>query len=88
MPVKIGSKYEETKARLREKILSSEIEIVKGDSIPEIQSLGAQCYFCRKPIERDILVLRESDFFYPIDVECFLQATLNFYVNGIAYSVN
>jgi len=88
MSIKIENKYEETKARLREKILENNIDVRNGNFIPYIRDMGASCFFCKKRIKGQILVLIEDNFYSPIDIECFHKAKTNFYINGIAYSVN
>jgi hypothetical protein len=87
----IGSKYEETKERLRKEILAGSIASGKIENDFNFQ-LGYTCYFCRKPIKGDILFLaeqvRDVPLFYYLDGECFFAAKNCFYVDNIPYSIN
>ena len=94
MAVKIGCKYEETKARLQKEILDKTISFLVISPLPVKPNFG--CYFCRKHIDNLVVILtkeenvndKEINSFYPLHFECFHKAKTNFYVNGLAYSVN
>jgi len=84
MTFKIGSKYEETKARLKREILGEAVRIIEGN-YPIFKEKGAQCYFCRKHIEGKImLILEQSDdnlFMVPIDESCLIESQFNLNFN-------
>ena len=50
----IGSKYEETKAMLTEKIRKGDISVL------EAEATNHACYFCRKSIDRIMAVLTDT----------------------------
>lgn len=91
MLIKIKNKYEETKMRLREKILDGTMEYNIIDS-----DIKHSCIFCRKPIEGNIVELIEREsihgesacFIKYSDIKCFTKSQNNFYINNIAYPVN
>ena len=84
--VNIGSKYEETKKVLREKILYNTLNPI--DTIAKNHS----CYFCLNPIQGTMKVLideygnRTSKYF--LDEKCYEDAKLFFYHNNFKFSLN
>jgi len=84
MSFKIGSKYEETKRRLKEEIARGIAKIGSADNTI-FQEHGAQCYFCRKPIKGNILLVLdeflESTSSIPIDEECFIESRFRLHYN-------
>lgn len=91
MTFEIGSKYLETKARLRQQILDGTAKVLEKE-IDLIAQHGANCFFCRKHINGMVIQLIEEHengyFLHPVDVFCFRQAQINFYLNDIPFSVN
>jgi len=94
MSFQIGSKYEETKARLKQEIADGTITFVQGLSIG-YNLKGFQCIFCKKHIDEKVssvilLIDKIENGFsvYPADERCFRQAQLNFYYNEIPFSIN
>ncbi|MBT96886.1 MAG: hypothetical protein QF567_01465 [Candidatus Pacearchaeota archaeon] len=90
MKIKIISKYEETKAMLRDKVrkgIISVFEKEKGDF---------QCYFCESPIKGRIRILIDEELEgkcksyskYPVGEGCYNQAKLYMYFSGIPFSLN
>lgn len=81
MSVMIGSKYEENKNRLIEKIISEDISIV----IKEENALNNRCYFCHQkiPVGQIMGVITEYSFnrgydsesTYFIDSKCIEEIT-------------
>jgi|TARA_Y100000034_G_scaffold90795_1_gene109424 hypothetical protein len=90
MRMNIISKYEETKAILRNRIIEGTISILereKGDY---------QCYLCKNPIKGKIKILIDEELEnkcksyskYPIDEVCYNQARLCMYSFGIPFSLS
>ena len=84
MPFKIGSKYEQTKARLKRRILDKTAEITNADNTI-FEQYGAQCYFCQKHIKGRVLLILEEHFkgcsIFPIDESCLIEARFNLHYN-------
>jgi len=78
MGIVIGSKYQENKASLKERIRDGDIDILEDE--PEFHV----CYFCCKPIREKMVVLidhpkifdRESEKKYFLDEFCFEDSKL------------
>lgn len=76
----IGSKYEETKKRLKEKIKDRNICVLnEKDFESKIMNSKFLCYFCRKQIVGRVRILSDSSHkdqidSHPIDSKCYAMA--------------
>ncbi|MDH3324332.1 MAG: hypothetical protein OEL89_01715 [Candidatus Peregrinibacteria bacterium] len=68
--MKIGSKYHETKSKLKELIKESKIKVYK---IPKnAQTRPYACYFCLGHIAEDVYMLEEDNSKFFIHENCYL----------------
>ena len=90
MDIIIGSKYEQTRAKLREQIRLGTISVL------EVQASNHACYFCSKHIPDKMVVLtikemvndRETESEYYTDNLCYRRAKLFMYYKETPISLN
>lgn len=74
----IGSNYEKIKQDLVERIRQNTVEVTVKESYIDNCGLSQTCYFCLKPITKDVYRLQVTDkdklSYYNIDSTCFHDA--------------
>ena len=85
MSFQIGSKYEETKARLKREIIQGTARVIEVTNSSFIKKHGAQCYFCQENIKDNALLILDQQennlFMAPIDKRCFFEAKFRLHYN-------
>ncbi len=75
----IGTKYEKTVERLKEKIKNNLIRVIERKAFNSKFKSNFACYFCRKKINVKVRFLTDENSngegdYYPIDSKCYAKA--------------